>query len=74
VDEEVEVLTQVQAEAAATWRSPGDGQPTVPGVEPGSSAASCHSTFSSLPYLMRASRSNRPGLEFVSLVNEAIAH
>jgi hypothetical protein len=72
VDEEVEVLTQ--AEAAATWRSLGDGKPTVRGVKPGSSAASCRSTFSSLPYLTRASRSNRPGPEFVSLVNEAIAH
>jgi hypothetical protein len=32
-DEGVDVLAQVQAEAAATWRSPSDGKPTVRGVE-----------------------------------------
>lgn len=33
VDEGIDVLAQVQAEAAATWRSPRDGNPTVRGVE-----------------------------------------
>ena len=33
VDEDVDVLAQVQAEAAATWRSPREGNPTVRGVE-----------------------------------------
>jgi hypothetical protein len=33
VEEGVDVLAQVQAEAAATWRSPQNGKPTVRGVE-----------------------------------------
>ncbi len=33
VDERIDVLAQVQAEAAATWRSPRDGKPNVCGVE-----------------------------------------
>jgi hypothetical protein len=31
--EDIDVLAQVQAEAAATWRSPHNGKPTVCGVE-----------------------------------------
>jgi Putative transposase len=31
--EDIDVLAQVQAEAAATWRSPHNGKPTVRGVE-----------------------------------------
>jgi hypothetical protein len=33
VEEGVDVLAQVQAEAATTWRSPHNGKPTVRGVE-----------------------------------------
>ncbi len=33
VDEGVDVLAQVQAEATATWRSPYNGKPTVRGIE-----------------------------------------
>jgi hypothetical protein len=33
VDEGVDVLAQVQADAAATWRSPREGNPTVRGVK-----------------------------------------
>jgi hypothetical protein len=33
VEEGVDVLSQVQAEAAGTWRSPHNGKPTVRGVE-----------------------------------------
>jgi hypothetical protein len=33
VDDGVDVLAQIQAEVAATWRSPQDGKPTVRGVE-----------------------------------------
>jgi hypothetical protein len=33
VEHDVDVLGQVQAEAAATWRSPHNGKPTVRGVE-----------------------------------------
>ena len=33
MEEGIDVLAQVQAEAAATWRSPQNGKPTVRGVE-----------------------------------------